>query len=414
MPFGVIVNGLVDFLGVSWLYFLTAFMVVNALTAIYAKFITKKKNRLTAYFEKDTLVHITVYILAAVYASLYTLQIGPEAIIGDHTSGVVVGSVVLPTSFIILIGGLFVPLLLDFGGIDFLGTLMQPLMRPLFRLPGKAAVNATASFVSSSSIGVYITSKLYKEGDYTDREAVTVATGFSAVSVGFASIAANTLGLLPVFPKIFFSSFVITFIVSFFMVRLPPITWKKTRYFDGTEQTEKDIKEDSKYNLALLKKAHLISANKALASGSVLKKCYAGLIDGIMIFPKVVPFLVGVGVTSLIIAEYTPLFSMLGRPLIPIFNLLQIPDAEIVSTAAFVGIAEMLLPVLVVAGYEIAEAARFFIVTLALVQIIFFSETATVMLAMGIPVTIKELVILFVQRTLIAIPIVAMFMHMFY
>ena len=336
------------------------------------------------------------------------------AIIGDHTSGVVIGSVVLPTSFIILLGGLFVPLLLDFGGIDFLGTLMQPLMRPLFKLPGKAAVNATTSFVSSSSIGVYITSKLYKEGDYTDKEAVTVATGFSAVSVGFASIAANTLGLLPVFPQIFFSSFVITFIVSFFMVRLPPITWKKSSYFDGTPQTEEGIKEDGKYSLELVKKAHLISASKALASGSVLKKCYAGLIDGIMIFPKVVPFLVGVGVTSLMIAEYTPLFSVLGKPLIPIFNLLQIPDAEIVSTAAFVGIAEMLLPVLVVAGYEISEAARFFIVTLALVQIIFFSETATVMLAMGIPVSVKELIILFVQRTLIAVPVVAMFMHIFY
>ena len=77
MPFGVLVNGLVDFLGVSWLYFITIFMVLNASTAIYAKFITQKKNKLTAYFEKDTLVHIVVYILAAVYATLYTLQIGP-------------------------------------------------------------------------------------------------------------------------------------------------------------------------------------------------------------------------------------------------------------------------------------------------------------------------------------------------
>ena len=54
------------------------------------------------------------------------------------------------------------PFLLNYGIVDFIGSLMEPLMRPVFKIPGRGAVNAIASFVSSASVGVLITSKLYQ------------------------------------------------------------------------------------------------------------------------------------------------------------------------------------------------------------------------------------------------------------
>ena len=59
----------------------------------------------------------------------------------------------------------------------------------------KAALDATASFVSSSSLAVIITSRLYRQKVYTKREAVAVATCFSAVSIGFAYLVISTAGV---------------------------------------------------------------------------------------------------------------------------------------------------------------------------------------------------------------------------
>ncbi len=69
-------------------------------------------------------------------------------------------------------------LLIGFGLLEFIGVICRPIMRPIFKTPGKSAVDAVASFVGSYSIGLLITNKVYKDGGYTHKEAVVVATGF--------------------------------------------------------------------------------------------------------------------------------------------------------------------------------------------------------------------------------------------
>ena len=41
--------------------------------------------------------------------------------------------------------------------VEFCGILLEPLMRPLFKLPGAAAVNYLSSFVVSAAVGVFMT-----------------------------------------------------------------------------------------------------------------------------------------------------------------------------------------------------------------------------------------------------------------
>ena len=81
-----------------------------------------------------------------------------------------------------------------------------------------------------------------------------------------------------------------------------------------------------------------------------------------------------------------------------------------------VGIAEMFLPVLLIQDQVavLSEAARYMVVTVSMVQIIFFSETIVVMMATKIPVTLKELVICFFERTILAIPFTAIVMHLLF
>ncbi|WP_457826432.1 nucleoside recognition domain-containing protein, partial [Staphylococcus aureus] len=89
---------------------------------------------------------------------------------------------------------------------------MQPIMRPIFKTPGKSAVDAVASFVGSYSLGLLITNRVYKDGMYNKKEAVIIATGFSTVSATFMVIVARTLDLMSHWNLYFWLCLLITFI----------------------------------------------------------------------------------------------------------------------------------------------------------------------------------------------------------
>jgi nucleoside recognition membrane protein YjiH len=412
--FGTLVNFMVDLLGTFWYWFVGGIIVINAICWVIGRFFSKEGTLIYEYYKNDGIANGIIYALGAVYAVMIVTKTGSAAVISPNVGGVVYDAVVLQVSWILPLGGMFIPLLLEYGAIDFVGAIFEPLMRPLFKVPGLSAIDAVSSFVSSSSMGVYITSRLYKNGYYTAREACIIATCFSAVSVGFAALAVDTVDLLYDFPRIYLTSFIIAFLVTFVIARIPPLSRKPDVYFDGRTQTEKERKEDAKLSLSLFKIGLDRAVTKAYNARSVFVELWCGLLDGFKLIPKVLPFLSAIGVTGLLIAEYTPLFKWLGIPIIPVLNLLQVPNAAEVSSAVFVGVAEMYLPVLVIAEKGLEVAARYFVVTLSIVQIIFLSETATVMLATGIPIKFKELLICFLERTLIAIPFVALFMHILY
>ena len=76
-------------------------------------------------------------------------------------------------------------------------------MKPLFKTPGKSAIDAVASFVGSYSIGLLITNRVYNSGHYSAKEAAIIATGFSTVSATFMVIVAKTLNLMDIWNLFF-------------------------------------------------------------------------------------------------------------------------------------------------------------------------------------------------------------------
>lgn len=85
-------------------------------------------------------------------------------------------------------------MLLGFGIVHFLGTLLDPLMRPLFRLPGIGGFVVAMGFASGYPVGARLTSQLWEQGllnrDESERlVAFTTSSDpiflIGAVSVGF-------------------------------------------------------------------------------------------------------------------------------------------------------------------------------------------------------------------------------------
>ncbi|MBM4648767.1 YjiH family protein, partial [Streptococcus pneumoniae] len=119
-------------------------------------------------------------------------------------------SIATPVGLIVPIGGTFLAFLIGFGLLEFVGVLMQPIMRPLWTTPGRSAIDAVASFVGSYSLGILVTDRVYQKGGYTGREAAVIATGFSTVSAAFMVIVAKQLDLMNIWGTYFAATLVVT------------------------------------------------------------------------------------------------------------------------------------------------------------------------------------------------------------
>lgn len=419
MVFGVLYNTAMKITGNLGLWVVTLIILGTGILSSYSMYIAKK-GRIYDYFDGDSMVHPLLYLLGGAFTLAYTLHatLGmdmPEIIVGGATGGTIIPAIVVAVFWIITVSAVTMPFLLNYGIIDFVGSLLESLMRPVWKVPGRAAINAIASFVSSSSVGVLITSKLYRQGVYTEREAVLVVTGFSAVSVGFAYMVVNTAGLGDRFLMVYFTSLVLTLIVSAIIARIPPFSRKRDVYVDGRVQTEEDIKV-SKSEGSIVKAGVTRASKKALTAPSLGSEIIVSLKEGFEVIPKVLSLLSAIGVSALIIAETTPLFTILGKAFEPLLHLLRVPNVELIAPSFPVGIAEMFLPVLLIQNniHLIEPGARYLVVAVSIVQIIFFAETVVVMMASRLPLKLWELVVVFIERTFFAIIFGSLFMHLLF
>lgn len=419
MVFGIIYSSLMEWTGIVGLWGVTLIILATGLVSFYGRYIAKS-GKIHDYFDGDSIFHPFMYLLGGFYALAYSLDLTtsinmPEIIVGSATGGTVVPAIAVAVFWIIVVGALTMPFLLNYGLIDFIGSMMEPLMRPIWKVPGRAAVNALASFVSSSSMGVLITNRLYRQGVYTEREAVLVVTGFSAVSVGFAYMVIDTAGLSEKFIPVYFVSLVMTLMVSAIIARIPPFTRKKDVYVDGRVQTKEDI-DLGKNETGVVKSGIERASKKALTAKPLAGEMFISVKEGFEVIPKVLSLLCAIGVSALIIAETTPVFDIAGRAFVPLLNLLRVPNAELIAPSFPIGIAEMFLPVLMIQSNLalISEGARFLVVAVSIVQIIFFAETVVVMMSAKLPLKLWELVIVFFQRTIFAIIIGSAFMHIMF
>jgi nucleoside recognition membrane protein YjiH len=74
------------------------------------------------------------------------------------------------------------------------------------------------------------------------------------------------------------------------------------------------------------------------------------------------------------------------------------------APATLVGFIDMFIPALIT-SQEAGEQIRFFISALSLVQIIYLTEVGSIIVKSDVGLDMKRLFIIFLERTLIAIPL---------
>ena len=198
IPIAVVANKLLDLLGSSMLTIIWVLISLSALLTIFHKIfglkILKKDPKMDSLFSVKGFWFV-VRMIGFVFANMIYFGVGPDIIIGELTGGLVINDLIPILVCVFLLAGLLLALLLNYGLLDFMGALMIKLMRPIFNLPGRSALDCVASWLGDGSIGVLLTSKQYEEGFYSKREATVIATTFSAVSITFSLVVISQVGL---------------------------------------------------------------------------------------------------------------------------------------------------------------------------------------------------------------------------
>ncbi|MZG58092.1 YjiH family protein [Photobacterium sp. CAIM 1937] len=349
--------------------------------------------------------------LGAIFAVMAYFNVGPEMFRTDATGGLVLNDL-LPVLFSVFIfAGLLLPLLLNFGLLEFFGTLFTRIMRPIFGLPGRSSVNCIASWLGDGSVGVLLTSKQYESGMYTQREAAIIGTTFSAVSITFSLVVIAQVNLEHMFVPFYLTVCLAGLVAAIIVPRLPPLSRKKDIYIDGTKESKHDESVPQGHNVISY------GLEQALKKAAEVKSIPAIALDGVknavdMVF-GVLPVVMAIGTIALVIAENTPLFDYLGMPFIPFLELLHIPEAEAASKTIVVGFADMFLPSILASTIE-SDMTRFIIAAMSVTQLIYMSEIGALLIGSKVPVKAWELFVIFILRTLVTLPVIAGMAHLLF
>ncbi|WP_369959049.1 YjiH family protein [Pseudomonas benzenivorans] len=346
-------------------------------------------------------------VLGAVFAAMTFWQFGPEWIWNANTGGVVLKDLapVLITFF--LVAGLILPLLTDYGLMEFCGTLVRNIFRKIFGLPGRSAIDAIASWLGSGTVGVLITAQQYQKGFYSAREAAVIATNFSIASIAFSLLITSFMKLDHLFVPFYLTVVVAGLAAAIITPRIPPLSWKKDEYVAGVG---KQIKEDVPSGTSLLRWGVSQAVKRANANPSPAQMVKVGVHNVVDIWLGLLPLVMAIGTVSLAIAEFTPVFNWLSYPIVPLLEALQLPEAAKAAPAMLVGFADMFLPAVLGKGIE-SELTRFVVACVSLTQLIYMSEVGVLIIKAKLPLNLLELFVIFIIRTLITLPIIALMAH---
>ena len=312
---------------------------------------------------------------------------------------------------IFLLAGLLLPLLLDFGLLEFIGAMLTKIMRPLFTIPGRAAVDCITSWIGDGTLGVMLTANQYEGGYYSKREAAIISTTFSAVSITFSIVVLAQVDLMEYFGLYYLLICAIGIVCALILPRIPPLSLKKDEYLVPGKAMGESLPEgyttSFQYGLALAKER--VAEHKGLEQfmeGAF--KNAAGMWFGVL------PVVMCIGTLALVLANHTTIFDTLGLPFLPMLQLLDVPQAEAVSKTMIVGFTDMVTPSVIAAGTITSPMAKFIVAVISVTQLIYLSEVGGLILGSKIPVNLPELFILFIERTIISLLIAAPVAHMFF
>lgn len=398
-------------------------VIIVTVSAILGVASLKSPSFITTYPIIDeafttTPIWAIIRVLGAIFIWIAYLGIGLDSegsflwmISEEGAGGFVLGDLLTVLVIIFLLAGLLLPLLLDFGLLEFIGAMLTKVMRPLFKIPGRAAVDCITSWIGDGTLGVMLTNNQYQDGYYSAREASIISTTFSAVSITFSIVVLAQVDLMEYFGAYYLLICLIGVVCAIIVPRIPPLSLKKDDYLVEGRAMPETLPEgyDGSVDYGVALAVQRVDEHKGI--GQFLEN---GIKNAAGMWFGVLPVVMCIGTLALVLSNNTGIFEFLGQPFLPLLEFLQVPEAEAASKTMIVGFTDMFTPSIIAAEAIADPMTRFIVAVVSVTQLIYLSEVGGLILGSKIPVNILELFIIFLERTIISLLIVAPLAHLIF
>lgn len=404
-----------DYLPALCTIIITISFVMSVLASLNVKFI--KENKLLNQTFSVTPVWLVLRILGFIVVWMVVLKdklnLGPffDMIVADESATFILNDLLTSLVIIFVIASMLLPLLLDFGLLEFIGAIFTKIMRPVFLIPGRAAVDCITSWIGDGTLGVMLTANQYESGYYSAKEAAIISTNFSAVSITFSLIVLSQVDMVDYFGMYYLLVCLVGIVCAIIVPRIPPLSLKKDDYVVDSNHDNKDIAENYSSSVQYGLDLAIKRAESHKGIGEFLKN---GIENAFGMWFSVMPIVMIIGTASLVLANNTQVFEILGKPFLPLLNFLKVPESLAASKTMIVGFSDMFTPSIIAASTIQSQMTKFIVATISVTQLIYLSEVGGLILASSIPVNLFELFVIFIERTIISLLIVAPIAHLLF
>lgn len=361
----------------------------------------KNKNSALYIICNTTRLWLSFRLVGAIYAIMVYFKIGPEFVWSAETGLTVFTDIGATIFFIITVACFLMPFLTEYGFMEFIGTLVSRIFGLLFKLPGRSAIDAMASFLTASNVGLLITISQYDKGQYTAREAASIAVNFSVVSISFSLLMATVAGIEHLFVPWYLCVIAVCAICAIVTVRLPPLSKISNDYHPniGKMATEEQILHKN-----ILLNGLLRGMERASSAPDPIQFVRGGYQNALGVVFGVLGPSMAVGTTTIILLNHTPVFDYLSYPILLLLNLMSFPDAQTAAPGLIIGFLDQFMPA-IIASTSSDLLVKFILAGMAVTQLIYMSEVGLIILRSSLPLRFKDLVLIFIFRSIISFPL---------
>ncbi|RIY32052.1 hypothetical protein CKF54_05540 [Psittacicella hinzii] len=353
----------------------------------------------------------------ALIAILVLTQTGPHFLIQAETGGSMLEQA---TQLAILVAPIlfFQTFILEFGFMEFLGTLIGFALKPLFKISPLASVSMLSAWLIPGNAAIISSKQLYDQGYFTRKEAVIISTTFATSSIGWIVVVCTYLGFMDYFWTFFGTITGVGIIIAFISVRIYPLNRYKDLYVNGTSHSEvadqfyagqragvaSRIDPNKVYQSNWLKALNLAcKRNSQLTKDNFINK-FPSILGYVF---NLTPVIICWGTTALCLVTYFPIiFYYLSLPIAWIFELFGFGAtmAHQVSPLILVNLADNYLPIALLPTVDNPTTALKFIVgVMSIIQLIYLSEIGLLLQQYKLTRSFKDIIVIFFVRTFLAL-----------
>lgn len=388
---------------------LLIFLGINGLMSFLVTVIKLKPLSTYETFKKlftCTRVKLIVNITAPLIVLFYYFQISPFII---KLSADVITMCTNIFVFLIL-AKMMLPFISDYGLAEFLEEMLNPFMRPIFKLPGSAIMAVVTSSFVSVTIAIILIADQFFKGYYNRRETILLITCLTLPAMPVTLLLTSLIGLSHVWGLFYLGITLIATLMSALMIRIPPLSKLSDEYYDSHD----NLASNNNPTKITQKKPSL--KNALLAASKRALEPHASPIENMVMVLKnmtsFIPFIIVYGTIAIFLIDATPFITWLTTPYGYYLSLFHIDEALTVAPALFLNTIDVILSPVILKTVQ-SDFTRFTMLLIFMDQMTYLAPFLLTMTIDGL-VSLKTLFKIMVMRILLVVPIATLFAKIFF